>query len=649
MCGIVGLVYEDPARPVNAATIDAMCAAIHHRGPDDGGAYVAGPVGLGMRRLSIIDLAGGRQPIFNEDGRKVIVFNGEIYNYRAIRDELVARGHRFRTQSDTETILHLYEDMGARCVERLRGMFAFAIWDEASRTLVLARDRFGIKPLYVAQGAGRIAFASELKALWAAGLAGAELDWEALDAYLQLGYIPAPATPFRTVRKLEPGHVLVWRGRRGGTVRRYWDVPLARQEEEERDPARRVRDAMDESVAAHLVADVPIAAFLSGGLDSSAVVASMTHLGYGTHAFTARYHGSGAAAADETALARQLAERCGAGLTVVDIAPDLHRELEAIVFALDEPHADDSALPTWCLSRAVADGYKVALTGIGGDELFGGYRRHLGLLAGEMYGRLPPVLRHALGAAASTLREPRGGGLGIDRLKRFLQTNGAGVPERWLQYISRARDAERRALYGGALRDAVPGDAARSRFERVWHEGGSPRGFRAGLYLDYKSFLADDVLALSDRLSMAHSLEVRVPLVDHELVEQVFRLPDRLKIGVLGLKPLLRAAQRDRLPRAHFHAPKRGFVGPTASWLRHELRGALEDELSAERMRRLGYFEPAAVAQLLEDHFSRRRNREGILWALLCFSVWHRLYVERAPASGVARRRERDAARLVLR
>src|SRR2546425_2749779 len=351
MCGIVGIVHSDPDRPVAAALIRQMCQAIRHRGPDDEGMAVNGPVGLGIRRLSIIDLAGGRQPIFSEDRSKVIVFNGEIYNYRELRRGLVARGHTFTTHSDTETILHLYEDCGADCVDQLRGMFAFAIWDSSARTLFLARDRFGIKPLYVTAAPWGIAFASELKALHAAGLAGRALDWDALDMYLQLGYVPAPATPFRDARKLEPGHIAVWRGTGAYATRQYWDLPQGR-EPAPRDLEARVLEWLDESVRTHLVSDVPVAAFLSGGLDSSAVVSSWALAGAPPHAFTARYSGSGAASADETELARRLAARCGVRLTEVDVQPDVRDLLEPLTYALDEPHADESAVPTWLLSQA---------------------------------------------------------------------------------------------------------------------------------------------------------------------------------------------------------------------------------------------------------------------------------------------------------
>ncbi len=628
MCGIVGVVHTDRERPVPPQLIRAMCERIRHRGPDDDGVFVEGRVGLGMRRLSIIDLAGGRQPIFNEDGSTVIVFNGEIYNYRALRAGLVARGHTLRTDGDTETIVHLYEELGSRCVEQLRGMFAFALWDDTRHALLLARDRFGIKPLYVVTGEWGIAFASELKALHAVGLAGGALDWEALDCYFRLGYVPAPATPFLAVRKLEPGHTLTWRDGRA-TVRRYWDLPTA-DVRAPRDVERQVLEALDASVEAHLVSDVPVAAFLSGGLDSSAVVASWALRGDPPHAYTARYHGSGAQEADETPLARALADRYGARLTVVDVEADLRDDFESIIAALDEPHADESAIPTWLIARRVAADYKVVLAGTGGDELFAGYRRHMGLLLSEWYGRAPRPVRRAASALGNSLPEPRGPGLGIHRLKRFLSSGSGTAPDRYLDLLKRIPGDGHLDLYAPGLRETITGTAAQRRFATLFADGGAPRGLKAALYLDYKTYLPDDLLHLSDRLAMAHSLEVRVPFVDHVLVETLFPIPDRVRAGWGRPKRLLRRALRSRLPEAHFRAPKRGFVGPTALWLRHELRDVLADELSSERMARLGYFDHGVVAGLLDDHLTRRHNREGILWELLCFSAWHRRWVETA-------------------
>ena len=353
------------------------------------------------------------------------------------------------------------------------------------------------------------------------------------------------------------------------------------------------------------------------------------------HAFTARYVGSGAEAADETPLAQALAERYGAQLTVVDIRPDVRTIFEPIVEALDEPHADDSAIPTWAISQAVGGSFKVALTGTGGDELFAGYRRHLGLLAAQRYARLPAPLRRAAATAATHLIPDavgtgRGDGLAINRLKRFLAAGDGTPADQYLDLQLRSSDALREQLFTPSLRSAITGNAARERFGRLDAMGGARAGLATALYLDYKTYLTDDLLALSDRISMAHSLEIRVPLVDHELAERVFPLPADLKIGRWELKRLFRRALAKRLPKAHLRAPKRGFVGPTAAWLRQELRPMLVDELSPDRVKRLGYFDANSVSRLLDEHFSRRHNREGILWELLCFSVWHRLFVESA-------------------
>jgi len=636
MCGIVGFAHRDRRYEVPQRLIGVMCDAIRHRGPDDEGTFVSGPVGLGMRRLSIIDLAGGHQPISNETGLLTIVFNGEIYNYRELRQGLVQRGHAFKTDSDTETILHLFEEDGRDCVKKLRGMFAFAIHDARDGSLFLARDRFGIKPLYIAERDNRLAFASELKALVAAGLTNRVLDWQALDSYFELGYIPAPASPFRDVRKLEPGFWLYWHPERGVTQSKYWDLPTETIETP-RDIEDRVLAWLDDSVRAHLVSDVPVAAFLSGGIDSSAIVSSMALMGGGAaHAFTARYRGSGAEATDETGLAKLLANRYGAQLTVVDIEPNVRDVLEPIVRALDEPHADESAVPSWLISQAIAAQYKVALSGTGGDELFAGYRRHIGLLVGEQYHRLPKALQRTLSSLVDALPQPAGSDLAMDRLKRFMRSNEGPAWQRYLAYFTRLAWTRRQSLYAGSVRSEVAGNAASTWFNTLHTRGGSFAGLRTGLYLDYKTYLPDDILALSDRMSMAHSLEVRVPFVDHEFVERVFPLSDRAKVGVGKAKRLLRRALRNRLPSEHFSAPKRGFVGPTSSWLRNELREMLTDELSPDRMRRIGLFDPAAVTRLLDEHFSRQQNRSGVLWELLCFTTWHRLVVEDAVSPELA-------------
>jgi asparagine synthase (glutamine-hydrolysing) len=655
MCGIVGLVLRESTDLPVERVVRAMCGAIAHRGPDDEGVYVSGRAGIGARRLSIIDLASGHQPILNEDGSAAIAFNGEIYNYRALSEDLRVRGHRFRTNCDTETVLHLCEDDGACAPVRLRGMFAFAVWNDRTRELLLARDRFGIKPLYYATGRWGIAFASELKALVACGFTTRELDLEALDMYMELGYITAPRTPFADVQKLPPGHTLQWLDGQA-TLEQYWDLPVPLPAS--RATPQRVRTWIDDSVHAHLVSDVPVAAFLSGGLDSSTIVSSMAEQAESPHAFTVRYHGSGAEATDETSLARALATRCGARLTIVDVHPDISNIFEPIVRALDEPLADDSAIPTWLLCEAVARHYKVALTGTGGDELFVGYRRHLGLMAAEWYRRMPARTRRLLSGIARRIPE-RDNRAGLGRLKRFLDAGDGSHAERFLAFVSRLPANEHAELLrpiivrdDGALppSTAQPLDGngawgiAAGTFTEHESESRARDALGVGLYIDYKTFLPDDILALSDRLSMAHGLEVRVPFVDDALVECVYPLSRRRKIGLWTPKRLLRRAMRDRLPAVHFSAPKRGFVGPTGAWIRSELRDILTDELAPDRTRRLGLFDADVVARLLDDHLLFRRDREGILWSLLTFSTWHRAYVEAPSLHPLAREVSRAIA-----
>jgi asparagine synthase (glutamine-hydrolysing) len=601
-----------------------MLTAIHHRGPDDEGIYLDGGVGLGMRRLSIIDLEGGQQPIYDESRERVIVFNGEIYNYRSVRRELESRGHRFRTASDTETVVHLHEERGADCVDRLRGMFAFALWNARRRELLLARDRFGIKPLYFTHGAWGIAFASELKALHAAGFADSELDWEALEGVFRVGYVPAPRTPFRGVSKLEPGHVLTWSAQSGMSTRRYWDVPNGPARSRPH-PEDAVRARLDESVRAHLVADVPVAAFLSGGLDSSAVVSSMAMAGEKVHAYTVRYGGTGAEGTDETPLAQALADRYGIRLTIVDVEPDIERIFGPIVRAMDEPHGDESVVPTWLICERVAQEYKVALVGTGGDELFAGYPRHLGLAAAGVWHRVPAGVRRIASRLARRLPEQRGGGLATTRLKRFLRSSGESIASSYFSLQDRLESPD---LFSPEVRREIAGGFAARVFER--HGESAPKDglVRPALYLDYRTYLPEDLLHLADRLSMAHSLELRTPFVDHEVVEDLFPIPDRARLGWGRPKNLLRRALRPRLTPAHFAAPKRGFVGPTAMWLRNELAAMLGDELSPDRVRRLGFFDAHVVDRLRREHVEGRQNHEGVLWGLLCFMTWYGTYVE---------------------
>lgn len=624
MCGIAGIVYSDRERRVEPLLLGRMLDAIEHRGPDEQGLHIQGHVGLGMRRLSIIDLGGGQQPMYDEARNRALVFNGMIYNYKELRRELIGRGHTLATEADTETIVHLHEEVGRECVQQLRGMFAFAVWDDNEAALTLAIDRFGIKPLYLVQGEWGIAFASELKALHAGGFVDSTLDWGALEGLFRLGYVPAPRTPFRNVRKLEPAHSLVWRPGTTAEPKRYWDVPND-PAEAAADPEGLVLEALDESVESHMIADVPVAAFLSGGFDSSAVVSSMARSGHSVHAFTVRYQGSGAKAADETPLARALADKYGVDLTVLDVEPDVEHILDPIIRSMDEPHGDESVVPTWLICERVASEYKVALTGTGGDELFGGYPRHLALAASRAWGRVPGPVRAAAGSVAMRLPEPAHGGRGVNRLKRFLK---AGGPSMAISYFSLQDRLTTPELFAPAVRAEVEEGYSLQRFVDHARTAPSDGRVRPALYMDYRTYLPGDLLHLADRISMAHSLELRVPFIDHRLIERVFPLPDHTRVGRGALKKLLKDALRDRIPEQHYQAPKRGFVGPTAVWLRNELSEMLGDSLSHERVSRLGFFDPDVVDRLRMEHVRREQNHEGVLWGLLCFMRWHEAFVE---------------------
>jgi asparagine synthase (glutamine-hydrolysing) len=587
-----------------------------------------------MRRLSIIDLGGGHQPIGNEDGSVQVVFNGEIYNYRELRAELLARGHQLRTHSDTEVIAHLWEDYAEGTFSRLRGMFAIALWDENRRKMVLARDRLGIKPLYLAARPDGLDFASEMKVLLALPEVGRSIDAAAVASYFTVGYVPPPETVFTSIRELQPGHWLTWEPARGVRTERYWSLEFV--PDEARSDSWWIESldaALDDAVRSHLVADVPVAAFLSGGLDSSAVVGYMAGaMSSPARAYTIRYLGPDTASSDETPLAAQVARRFGADHVVVDVAPAVGDVIDDIVGAFDQPMADPSSVPTYYLTRAVARDVKVALSGLGGDELFGGYERHVGLLLSRSLDRIPPWAAQRMGSAARWVL-PRlvGRGLANDRADRFLRSLGRAPAERYLGFITRLPGPELEALLGGPAIGHAGWEGVASRLSR--HFGPDPAAplLNRALAMDYGQYLPGDILPLTDRLSMLHSLEVRVPLVDHQLVEFAARIPPRLKVQGTTKKLILRKLLATRVPPDLLTAPKRGFVGPMGSWLRHELRDQMTDSLSARALRESGWLAPEPVQRMLRHHLAGTSDRYTLpLWSLMMFARWHERYASAA-------------------
>jgi asparagine synthase (glutamine-hydrolysing) len=616
MCGICGIATTNGA--ADADQVAAMSGTLVHRGPDSTGQFTDGTVALAARRLSIIDLETGDQPIANEDGTVQVVQNGEIYNYRELRRELERAGHTFRTHGDTEVLVHLYEQHGERFAERLRGMFAIALWDAPRRRLVLARDRFGIKPLYYRDDGGELSFASELRAL-----RRGEIDLDAVEAFLAFNSIPAPLTIFRQARKLPAGHVLVWESGRTRLERfaRPGPVPIDElRDDEEAELVEELRARLRDSVRAHLVSDVPVGVLLSGGVDSALLAALAAEesseplrtfsIGFAERSF------------DELEDARRVASRYGTRHRELVLKPDAALLLPALADAFDEPFADSSALPTYLVSELAASDVKVALSGEGGDELFGGYHTYAADLLAKRFGGVAQLVRPLVERLPTSTAKAS-----FDyKAKRFVRAAHLPPLERhhgWKEIF--APDA--RAELTGRVSAFDPVDLLRTRFAET--EGADELARLQDV--DLGIYLVDDLLVKTDRASMAHSLEARVPYLDTVVTNMALALPTRHKIRGLSKKVLLRKAAAPLLPREIVNGKKRGFSIPAAAWLRGELEPFARDTLSPETLTRQGYFRPDVVERLLDEHVAGREDRSRQLWGLLAFTLWHQQHVERAP------------------
>jgi asparagine synthase (glutamine-hydrolysing) len=616
VCGICGIATTHGVADVEA--VRAMADLLAHRGPDSAGEHVDGGVALAARRLSILDLEHGDQPIANEDGSCVVVQNGEIYNYPELRRELEQAGHELRTHCDTEVHVHLYEEHGVNFAERLRGMFAVAIWDGRRGRLVLARDRYGIKPLYYRQAGGELRFASELRAL-----PRGEIDLDALEAFLAFNSIPGPYSIFRDVRKLPAGHVLVWEN---GTValERYARPGPATEDElrdgDEAELIEELRARLRDSVKAHLLSDVPVGVLLSGGVDSAALAAlAAQETPEPIHTFTI---GFAERSFDERADARLVAARYGTEHHELLVRPDPELLLRALAEAFDEPFADSSALPTYLVSRLAADHVKVALSGEGGDELFGGYYTYAADLFADRVAPLARIARPLVEALPASTRRAS-----LDyKAKRFVRAAHLPPLERhhgWKEIFS----AEARAELTGRRATFDPVDVYRARFAET---AGAPQLARLQ-DVDFGIYLVDDLLVKTDRASMAHSLEARVPFLDPLVTGLAFALPTHLKVRGLAKKVLLRKAVEPLVPSEVVHGRKRGFSIPAAAWLRGELEPFARATLSSESLRRQGFFRPEPVARLLDEHVGGREDWSRQLWGLLAFTLWYERHVEQDP------------------
>ncbi len=629
MCGIAGKARADGG-PVAAETVERMCAAQEHRGPDQRGLHLDDGIGLGIQRLRIIDLDTGDQPVSNEDGSVTVVLNGEIYNYAELRRELAARGHRLATKGDTEVIAHLYEEHGAECVSRLHGMFAFALWDSNRRRLLVARDRVGKKPLYYSLRADGLSFASELRALLQDPAVPREIDPAAIDAYLAYGYIPAPGSIFHDVAKLPPAHRLVYEGG-AVTIERYWrlDYATKRTVADVGELHEEIRDSLRRAVSRRLAADVPVGAFLSGGIDSSAVVAAMAEQSpQPVKTFSIGFADSDY---DELPRARLVAERFSTDHHELVVEPNAVELLPKLVLHYGEPFGDHSALPCFYLAELAREHVTVALNGDGGDESFAGYQRYSSnLLAARLEG-LPAWLRRSIAAAGSLAGAPSDPRALRSRARRFAGRLDGDRQSRYLDQVSVFGRAEREALYAPELAAQIKPAGAEEALLAPWRQASGDELLDQLLEIDASVYLPGDLLAKIDVATMAFSLEARSPLLDHELMELAASLPPEQKAKGGRRKIALRGALRGWLPDAVLDGPKQGFELPVARWLRGDLgpfaREVLLDPASAGR----GWLRPAALETLLDQHRDGEADHGRKLWALLALELWAEAGIDSAP------------------
>ncbi len=623
MCGIAGVAAGADARPPDADALRAMCEPIRHRGPDDEGYDLCGGVGLGMRRLAIIDVTGGQQPLFNEDRSVRVVFNGEIYNYRELRRDLEARGHRFASETDGEVIVHLWEEHGEAFPSRLNGMFAIALHDATRRRLLLVRDRMGIKPLFWWADAGQVVFGSEVKALLASGRVPRSLDVDALGQFLAWEYVPGPRTLLRGVRKLEAGALLrVDLDPFRVEERRWWTLSPhgdgagpAREPETDEGWARAVDARVGEAVRRQLVSDVPLGAFLSGGVDSSLVVA---HMGE-TRAFSIGFDDP---SYSEMEWARRVAVHLGVEHRVETLRPRVVELFDHLMRYMDDPIGDFSIFPTYLVSRHARSEVTVALSGDGGDELFGGYETYVAQQVARLWERVPGFVRAGVVEPALRGLRPRPEKKGwLNMARRFAEGivhDPALGHARWRLFAGEALRSELFTAEALQALETGVGDHIRALSE----EAGDRDPVDRALYVDARSYLIDNCLVKVDRMSMACSLEVRVPLLDEEVVELAFQVPPRLKVAGRTTKPLLKRVAASHVPSDCVYRPKEGFSIPIKHWLRDEFRPLLEDRLEEGELRRQGLFRPEVVGRLKREHLDGEANHSHVLWSLLVFHDW---------------------------
>ncbi|MFZ3137579.1 MAG: asparagine synthase (glutamine-hydrolyzing) [Thermodesulfovibrionales bacterium] len=624
MCGICGwLTTESRIVP---DIIEMMCDTMSHRGPNDRGVFINGSMAIAMRRLSVIDVYSGHQPIHNEDESLWIVFNGEIYNYQELRTELEQKGHKFYTQSDTETILHLYEEFGDKTPEKLRGMFAFAIIDKTRNQLFIARDRFGIKPLYYFWDGTNFLFASEIKSILAFPGFHRELNLEGVNQFFTFGYVPYTTSMFKGIKKLLPGHSLICRNNEIQTSC-YWNIqhdeyPVLKEE----DYIEQFFEIFTNTVKSHLISDVPLGAFLSGGIDSSLVVGIMSKLcNQPVETFSIGYD-KGGSTFDERIYSNKVANRFHTKHREFIIEPDIVSILPKIIEHFDEPVCDASAIPNYYLSQEVVKHVTVALSGLGGDELCAGYERYLGTMFGEYYRKIPHCIRDAVIPLADCLPDSRTGNHFSQRLKRFVRAASLPIKDRYYSIIAKFDDTEKDKLFTDEIKEQMPLDSGYTVYKQYWHSVNGNDNLSKLLNIDMQTYLVDDLLALTDRVSMAHSLEVRVPYLDHKLVEFFWSIPSSLKLKGFTKKYLLKKAAEKILPKEIIYRKKKGFSVPLTVWFRGSLKSYVKEILGDDNLQRSKLFNNTYIRQILDEHFTIHSNHDEKIFSLISFVIWHERY-----------------------
>jgi len=622
MCGICGFYNRS-----DAELLDRMLLKMEHRGPDDQGTHIEETLNIGMRRLSIIDVGGGHQPIYNEDKTIVVILNGEIYNYPELRKMLAAKGHTFATNSDTEVIVHLYEEYGPKMVNKLRGMFGVCIWDSVSKTFVLIRDRLGIKPVYIYENGNQLYFSSELDSLKEA-IPDISIRPQAIAEYLNLLYIPAPETIYEGVTQLLPGEMLIITEGNKKRVR-YYDLQVRAAEIKARNSKHleeEFLECMQDTIRCHLLSDVPLGLFLSGGMDSAAILATMREVAVGDiKTFSIGYDDPADRDFNETTPARLLAEQFGTDHTEELLRPNATELLQNVVNSMGEPFSDSSCIPNYLVSQVAKKNVTVALSGVAGDELLGGYPRYLGMQASSVYQSVPRVLRSILGQKFAPLMPEKGTHSDqVARLKRFLKSGLLDIDKQYLEWVTFLPPEWSTRALNESFRESVDLHTLIIRYAKTFNNWPSYIPANKAMGFDMQTYLPDDLLKMGDRTSMAHSLELRVPFCDHVLLEFALQIPAHVRLKHWRLKGFMRDAYKSKLPAEIVKGAKKGFMLPIARWLREELHEMVFDFLSEDSIKARGYVKPEYVNYLLTEHQSGRRNFSDQIFTLLVLEMWLR-------------------------